>query len=143
MTDLCGVVSAQALAQTTPLELAVAGSLLARAQAFGIASTELTTTEVCEISDAAKSIITSMRGDPAPHCLLLNTYRFGPHSKGDDFRHADEVAAAKARDPLVLAERYLDATVREAIANRCAERIDAAVKKAEAAAAPTLREPVR
>ena len=89
-------------AQTTPIELAVAGSIRARAEAFGIAATELNTTDPGTIWEATGPIVEAIRTGKAPHFLVLHTYRFGPHSKGDDFRPQAEKDAARLRDPRLI-----------------------------------------
>ena len=37
-----------------------------------------------------------------PGCLILQTYRFSAHSKGDDLRSPEELARIQAFDPLKL-----------------------------------------
>jgi TPP-dependent pyruvate/acetoin dehydrogenase alpha subunit len=95
------VVENNHIAQTTPLELALAGSLAGRFQAFDIPVRELDSSDVREIHAAAGEVIAAVRTERRPHALLLHTCRFGPHSKGDDSRPVQEVDQMRqARDPL-------------------------------------------
>jgi len=97
------VVENNHIAQTTPVELALAGSIRGRFDAFGIPVTELDSSDVLEIYTAAGEAISRIRKESRPRGLLLHTCRFGPHSKGDDTRDAQGVAQMrKERDPLLI-----------------------------------------
>jgi TPP-dependent pyruvate/acetoin dehydrogenase alpha subunit len=120
-------------AQSTPVELELAGSIVARAEAFGIRTDELDTTDVEEIHAAAGRAVGHVRGTGEPFFLALHTYRFSPHSKGDDNRDPAEIEARRARDPLLVAGMGLDPTEREAIDARVEERLAEVVAEAEAA----------
>jgi TPP-dependent pyruvate/acetoin dehydrogenase alpha subunit len=89
-------------AQTTPVEKGVAGSMAGRFNAFGIPVWERNTSDVLEICDAAHDAVTSVRSDVRPGCLLLHTYRFSAHSKGDDPRSSEELERISVFDPLFL-----------------------------------------
>lgn len=101
------VVENNRIAQTTPTTLALAGSLVDRLRAFEIAVTELDSSDVSVIRTAAVKSLDLVRRNSVPEALILNTVRFGPHSKGDDTRPEDEMKALRAqRDPVsILAER--------------------------------------
>jgi TPP-dependent pyruvate/acetoin dehydrogenase alpha subunit len=91
------------IAQTTPIELAVAGDIASRFRAFGIPSQELDTSDVLAIGEAAGSMTGQVRQEKAPRALILQTCRFGPHSKGDDTRQADEIdRMRRERDPITI-----------------------------------------
>jgi TPP-dependent pyruvate/acetoin dehydrogenase alpha subunit len=97
------VVENNHIAQTTPIEKALAGSLLARFSAFGIPGCELDSSDVLEISAAAAVLLDEVRKQSAPRVLILHTCRFGPHSKGDDTRSSDEISRLRQkRDPLEI-----------------------------------------
>jgi TPP-dependent pyruvate/acetoin dehydrogenase alpha subunit len=89
-------------AQTTPVELAVSGSMAGRFAAFGIPVCERETTDVLEVQAAAQEALGRVRPAAGPACLLLHTYRFAAHSKGDDVRDPEEIARAKENDPLLV-----------------------------------------
>ncbi|MCX8061832.1 MAG: thiamine pyrophosphate-dependent enzyme [Anaerolineales bacterium] len=91
------------IAQTTPIEMTLAGTIPDRFHAFGIACEELDTSDVLEIYKAAGKWLEWVRKNRSPGALILHTYRFGPHSKGDKTRPAEEVARIKAAfDPLKI-----------------------------------------
>jgi TPP-dependent pyruvate/acetoin dehydrogenase alpha subunit len=88
-------------AQTTPIELAVAGSIPARFRSFGIDTWERDTTDVLAVqSSAAEALSHARTGGPA--ALVLHTYRFAAHSKGDDVRDPAEIARYREHDPLLI-----------------------------------------
>jgi acetoin:2,6-dichlorophenolindophenol oxidoreductase subunit alpha len=120
-------------AQSTPVELELAGSIPARAAAFGIRTDELDTTDVEEIHAAAGRAVASVRETGEPFFLVLHTYRFSPHSKGDDNRDPAEIEKRRERDPLLVAGARLDAAEREAIEARVEERLAVIVAEADAA----------
>ena len=88
-------------AQTTPIALGVAGSISARFTAFDIQTWERESTDVLEIRAAAEDALTTVRSQTRPGALILHTYRFSAHSKGDDIRDRAEIERAKEHDPLL------------------------------------------
>lgn len=91
------------IAQTTPIELAVAGSIRGRFEAFGIPTCELDTADASEIEPVAGRLMKEIRTRLTPQALILHTDRFGPHSKGDDTRPAEMLAAMRIkRDPILI-----------------------------------------
>ena len=101
------VVENNHIAQTTPTSMALAGSMVERLRAFDIPVTELDSSDVSVIRAAAEKSLALVRQNSLPEALLLNTERFGPHSKGDDTRAEEEMNFLKAtRDPVrILADR--------------------------------------
>jgi len=124
-------------AQSTPVELELAGSMPARAEAFGIATAELDTTDVEEIHAAAGAAVARIRETGEPFFLVLHTYRFAPHSKGDDTRDPAEIEERKRRDPLTIAGARLENPERDDIEARCEERLAETVAAAEDAPVAT------
>ena len=124
-------------AQSTPVELELAGSIPARAAAFGIETAELDTTDVEEIHAASGRAVGRIRETGTPFFLVLHTYRFSPHSKGDDNRDPAEIAERRERDPLVVAGSRLGDDERRAIEARCEERLAETIAAAEDAPAAT------
>ncbi len=129
------VVEDNGYAQSTPVEFALAGSIRARGEAFGVATDELDTTDVEEIHDAAGRAVARIRETGEPFFLVLHTYRFSPHSKGDDNRDPAEIERRRERDPLVVAGAHLGDSERRAIEDACEERLAKTVADAEAAPA--------
>ena len=122
-------------AQSTPVELELAGSIAARGAAFGVETAELDTTDVELIHEAAGRAIGHVRETGAPYFLVLNTYRFSPHSKSDDQRDPAEIELRRTRDPLLVAGARLADDERPEIEARCEERLAETVEAADAAPA--------
>jgi acetoin:2,6-dichlorophenolindophenol oxidoreductase subunit alpha len=122
-------------AQSTPVALELAGSIPARAQAFGIETAELDTTDVEEVHAAAATALAHVRERSEPYCLVLHTYRFSPHSKGDDDRDPAEIAERRKRDPLTVAGARLGDDERRTFEEAAEERLRETVAAAEAAPA--------
>lgn len=96
-------------AQTTPTHQGVAGSILARGQAFGIRSSEITSSDVAVLAAWGKEIIQYTRKEQRPYFAVINTQRLCPHSKGDDSRTEEEIAECKQHDPLIISESKISA----------------------------------
>ena len=96
------VVENNRYAQTTPIESAMAGNIRERFSAFGIDAWECDSTDVLEIRQAANESINFVRNKKQPAGLILHTYRFSAHSKGDDFRMPEEISSFMKRDPLII-----------------------------------------
>jgi TPP-dependent pyruvate/acetoin dehydrogenase alpha subunit len=125
------VVENNRIAQTTPLEKALAGSIPARFAAFGIPAIELDTSDVQAILPVAGGRLEAIRQFLGPQALVLHTCRFGPHSKGDDTRPPEQVARLKAaRDPLTLQSARLS----EAERTRIQAEVEAEIQHAYAQA---------
>jgi TPP-dependent pyruvate/acetoin dehydrogenase alpha subunit len=122
-------------AQSTPVELELAGSIGARGAAFGVEVDELDTTDVEAIHETAGRAIARIRETGAPFFLVLNTYRFSPHSKSDDQRDPAEIEERRTRDPLSVAGARLADDERAAIEARCEERLAETVEAADEAPA--------
>jgi TPP-dependent pyruvate/acetoin dehydrogenase alpha subunit len=126
------VVEDNRYAQTTPREVAVAGSVPARAEAFGVASDILDTTDVRAVHAAAGRAVEAVRSGGRPFMLVLETYRLAAHSKGDDTRDPAEIEARRAHDPLALSGALIDPAERAAIEARCEEELAETIAAAEA-----------
>ncbi len=133
------VVENNNIAQTTPIELGLAGSICARFEAFGIHATELDTSLAPEISACAQSLASQVRAQSQPQALVLHTRRFGPHSKGDDTRDPAVVAGYKRqRDPLSLLAAGLPAALKAEIDAQVDAEMSAAFAQALNSPFPTL-----
>lgn len=131
------VVEDNRIAQTTPIELALAGSIPARFEAFGIPARELDSSDVLDILPVAGELLADMRPEPGPRALILHTCRFGPHSKGDDTRPAELVEKMRAeRDPLTIHGARLDDATRKAIETEVDAEVAAAFAAAKAEPMP-------
>ncbi len=138
------VVENNHIAQTTPTNLALAGEIAPRFQAFGIPLQELDTSDVSEISCAAQGLLADVRRDLAPHALILKTERFGPHSKGDDTRPAELVERIRReRDPLTILGARLETEVRQAIEAEVADQVSQAFQQALSDPSPVFDRPIQ
>jgi len=125
------VVENNHIAQTTPSKLAVAGEVAPRFEAFGIPVIELDTSDVLEILPAAGDLLAAIRTQTAPHALILNTCRFGPHSKGDDTRDPEEIIHLRQeRDPLKIHGARLEGLIRAGIEAEVEDEVGLAFQQA-------------
>jgi 2-oxoisovalerate dehydrogenase E1 component len=125
------VVENNLIAQTTPIEIAVAGDIPARFAAFDIPVEELDSSNVLEISSRAQELLDGIRDHGGPRALIIHTLRFGPHSKGDDTRDPELVAAFKReRDPVAIHAPRLDPESRAAVEAEVDDEVKAAFQQA-------------
>ena len=125
------VVENNHIAQTTPVELALAGEISTRFTAFGIPTCELDTSDVLEISPSAEALLAEVRSSGTPRGLILHTARFGPHSKGDDTRPEEVINRLRAeRDPLIIHGARLPLELRTTIEQEINSQIQKAYQQA-------------
>lgn len=118
------VVENNHIAQTTPSTLTISGRIVDRFQAFAIPSEELDTSDVLEIKAAAERSIDVVRESSSPRALILNTARFGPHSKGDDTRpDADVRWLRENRDPITILRSRLDSARAEQLESQVEKEV--------------------
>jgi TPP-dependent pyruvate/acetoin dehydrogenase alpha subunit len=109
------------------LALNCAGDFLGRARSFNISAAEIKGDDPEQLFDLFGGLIRTVREKGSPHIQVIHTYRFCPHSKGDDHRSKEEVERHRAMDPFRKIGKRLEAGNRLRI-ERCAlERIDKAV----------------
>ncbi len=96
------VVEDNAIAQTTPRALGVAGSIIDRAKPFGIRTAHCEGADADEVAAVAGELVAYVRDEGRPAWLHIRTWRMGPHSKGDDTRSQAELDDAAAHDPVAL-----------------------------------------
>jgi TPP-dependent pyruvate/acetoin dehydrogenase alpha subunit len=123
------LVEQNGIAQTTPTELQMAGSLAGRCAAFGIPVAEISGTDLDETLAAASRVIDAARAEERPHCLVSHAIRLGPHSKGDDTRDPAVLEAAWAKDPVMRLQQKLG-TAATAIDREVAELMGATLAAA-------------
>lgn len=132
------VVENNRYAQTTPIELAVAGTIAGRFAGFGIPTWERDTTDVLEVRALAQKALDYVRSGAGPAGLILHTYRFAAHSKGDDVRDPAEIARAREKDPLAIHAVRLSEAEREQAEAEVSANIDDAFTRADADPLPSL-----
>lgn len=121
-------------AQSTPSHLTLAGSVCDRAAAFGVPTRQLDTTDVEPIHKAAREAVGEIRRTGRPFFLALDTYRFSPHSKGDDNRDEAEIEARRAHDPLLVTGARLSDDERLELERACEARLETEIEAAESSA---------
>jgi acetoin:2,6-dichlorophenolindophenol oxidoreductase subunit alpha len=92
------VVENNGMAQTTPVTLSLAGSIVGRAAAFGVRHLRLDSVDVSRIRAQVAGPLGEARHGAGPVVLEFLTERVGPHSKGDDTRSPEELAGVRERD---------------------------------------------
>jgi len=102
--SLLVVVENNRYAQSTPVELNLAGSILLRVQAFDIEADEVESNDVAVLYPKFEEAVRFVREKQKPFVQIVNTYRLNAHSKGDDDRSKDEVNKWWKREPLQYLE---------------------------------------
>jgi pyruvate dehydrogenase E1 component alpha subunit len=115
-----------------------AGSMKARAEAFGIMAVELDGQNVREVHEVARTLVERARSGEGPAFMLCNTYRYHGHHVGDIAREyyrpkEEELKWKTDRDPLKLLSSWLveqqmaDAGIFEQIETTVTSEVEAAV----------------
>ncbi|MEV0724725.1 thiamine pyrophosphate-dependent dehydrogenase E1 component subunit alpha [Micromonospora purpureochromogenes] len=116
-------------ATTMPVAGAVAGTIVGRAEAFGMPAVVVDGQDPETVRDAATAAVARMRAGGGPELIEARTYRFDAHHTFEhavrlDYRPPEEVAEGRSRDPvhiqgarLVPADRVaVDAEVESTLA---------------------------
>ncbi len=128
-----------------------AGSMLARAEAFGLHTVEVDGQDIRQIHLTMKNLVERVRAGQGPAFMLCHTYRFRGHHVGDInrayYRSKEEETFWKTeRDPLnilsgwLIEQKLAEATILEQIQTDTDNEIEAAVKFALDAPYPQARE---
>jgi TPP-dependent pyruvate/acetoin dehydrogenase alpha subunit len=123
-------------------------SVAERTKAYGVEAAVVDGNDVSAVRDQSRSAVRRCHEGEGPILLEAETYRWHGHYEGDaqPYKPADESAAWKQRDPLVLARRRLleERAVTEdqldASESDARDRVEEAVERARAAPAPELEE---
>ncbi|GDY31736.1 thiamine pyrophosphate-dependent dehydrogenase E1 component subunit alpha [Gandjariella thermophila] len=125
------VVEHNEIAQSTPTTLQMAGTIAARAAAFGVEHRRVESADVNAIRGLVAPAVERVRQANRPLVLEFATTRIGPHSKGDDTRTEEELRSVRARDWYLAYQKVfpdqfarLDTRQREAI-ERITRDVDA------------------
>ena len=125
------VVENNKIAQTTPIEVNLAGEIGKRFGSFGIAVEELESSDVVEINSLATDILSRVRESRHPFAMILNTHRFGPHSKGDDTRSGEYLLELKKHhDPISIQGQRINQDKKIEIDFEAAEEVAEAFQQA-------------
>jgi len=128
-----------------------AGSMKARAEAFGIMAMEVDGQNVREVHEAAHMLVKRARKGEGPAFLLCNTYRYHGHHVGDIAREyyrpkEEELKWKTDRDPLKMLSSWLienqmaDAGIIEQIEGQVSGEVQSAVEYALNAPFPAPEE---
>jgi len=103
--------------------------LSARAAGYGIGYRHVDGNDVSAVAQAMTEEVARLRAGGGPVLVEAETYRWHGHYEGDpeSYRPAEEVAAAKERDPLLIARRQLDAAAADAVDEEIDKEIEAAI----------------
>jgi acetoin:2,6-dichlorophenolindophenol oxidoreductase subunit alpha len=120
-------------ATTVPVGVASAGSVIGRAEAFGIPSGSFDGMDPDVVFEAASEAVTRARAGEGPTFLEFTTYRFYGHHTFElkdrlRYRGEDEVERWRARDPLPLAASRIDEGTRQRIDADVETVLDEAVR---------------
>jgi 2-oxoisovalerate dehydrogenase E1 component len=96
------------VAQSTPQALNLAGSISQRTRAFGIETLETDGNDVLKLRALLKETFALVRDEVRPFCIVCDTTRLGPHSKGDDTRSPEEMTILRRRDPIERLRREIN-----------------------------------
>jgi 2-oxoisovalerate dehydrogenase E1 component len=119
-------------AQSTAQTQTLAGSICARAAAFGIETSEGNTWEPTSLVETAQKCTDTVRRTQQPHFLRIDTHRLMAHSKGDDLRDKQELAGYWAKDAISKFETSYAVEAGQ-LQEEITRRVEGAVAKAEAA----------
>ncbi|MEU9346688.1 pyruvate dehydrogenase complex E1 component subunit beta [Streptomyces sp. NPDC048278] len=110
-------------------------TLAARAAGYGIGYEHVDGNDVLAVKTLMTDVVGRLRAGGGPVLVEAETYRWHGHYEGDPerYRPAEEVAAAKERDPLVIARRHLAAAgvataLVDAVDEEIGKEIEAAVE---------------
>lgn len=88
--------------QSTCQSETLAGTIQKRAEAFGLTYLKSTTSDLDHLMRTAESAIDFVRCESTAAVFEIDTFRLGPHSKGDDFREKEEIRKHEKEDLLNL-----------------------------------------
>lgn len=124
------VIEDNGYAMSTKVQDGIAGSMIARVDAFGIKTEEITSNDVTILDQTMQRAFEYVRTARKPFCQIIHTYRLGPHSKGDDFRDSNEIQIWSQKDPLKIAELKIGHNT----INKIKEEVEAEIREAVLAA---------
>jgi TPP-dependent pyruvate/acetoin dehydrogenase alpha subunit len=117
------VVENNRYAQTTPLSLNMAGSMVKRFEAFGIETQEIESNDIDILLKNMGNIVERVQKESKPFVQIIHTYRLKAHSKGDDFRPIEEINVWEELDPLKTLALRIPNTARQEIESKVKERL--------------------
>ena len=119
------------IAQTTLKKEAHAGNLSDRALPFDIKTEFVDSYSVEDVYSKVQNVVNFVRSESRPYFVHVKTYRFSPHSKGDDTRSKSEIEQILSRDAINHIKEKINPTKLVEIEININQRIELAVKKAK------------
>jgi TPP-dependent pyruvate/acetoin dehydrogenase alpha subunit len=95
-------------AQSTPVDLNLAGSIIKRVKAFNIEADEIETNDINILMPKLNKAVSYVRKNSKPFVQIIKTYRLNAHSKGDDDRSKTEINNWWEKEPLQYVKSYLE-----------------------------------
>ena len=95
----------------------IAGDIKSRICGFDIETFEIESTDVDELDAFFLNVFSYINKERKPVCAIVHNYRLAAHSKGDDTRNPDEIAAYKENDPLKIIAQKIGADEVQSIKN--------------------------
>jgi pyruvate dehydrogenase E1 component alpha subunit len=92
------VVENNRIAQSTPITMQMAGSIEGRVRAFGIEYERVSISDINAIRQHLAVQFERSRHRRSPLVIEFETFRLGPHSKGDDTRTHAQIEDVRRRD---------------------------------------------
>lgn len=125
------VIEDNAYAMSTKSSFGVAGKITDRTKAFGIDTYEINSNGVEELDAVFKSATNFVRNNQKPYCVVIHTYRLGPHSKSDDYRDKEEIELYRNYDPVKLVEKKIDSRRVKEIQKKIQKEFNEELEKCE------------
>ena len=125
-------------AQSTPIHLGVAGSMISRPESFGIKAHEIESNDALLLYGLFEKRVGWVRSQGKPFFQIVHTYRLAPHSKGDDYRDPAEIESWRKKDPLHLLSQHVPGERRELLARRAREEVHRALDAARSSPFPSV-----
>jgi TPP-dependent pyruvate/acetoin dehydrogenase alpha subunit len=128
-------------ATTLTMRDAVAGSILGRAEAFGIPAHAVDGMDAEAVLAAAGDCVKLARAGDGPSMLECHTYRFDAHHTWEHksfvkYRTKEQVARGRSRDPVLIQGARLSAAERERIDTMIEALVESAVRFARESPQP-------
>lgn len=117
-------------AQSTPIHLGVSGKIIDRPKSFGIDADHTDSKDTLVLHELFKERFNYVRSNQRPFCQIIDTNRFAPHSKGDDYRDPAEIAGYKENDPIIIMGNRLPQDIVVTIERQVHEEIQQAINQA-------------
>jgi acetoin:2,6-dichlorophenolindophenol oxidoreductase subunit alpha len=92
------VVEHNGIAQSTPTDRQLAGTIAGRVRAFGVRYHRVAGIDIVDIRRDLAPLVDVVRRQRWPLVVEFDTVRVGPHSKGDDTRDAGTIERVRQRD---------------------------------------------